>query len=108
MSFALIIEDEMIVAFSVEEALGQLGYSLFEIAMSVEHAIKAAKSRCPDLIVSDHRITGGTGTDAVLGSAPIRPSRLYSSRPADTKPGAAARSADHRKAIYAAESHERS
>lgn len=87
MSFALFIEDEMIVAFSVEEALGQLGNSLSEIATSVEHAIKAAKSRCPDLIVSDHRITGGTGTDAVLGSAPIRPSRLHSSRPADTKSG---------------------
>lgn len=66
MSFALIIEDELLVAFSVEEALRQIGYLTFEIARSVEEAIQAAERECPDLIVTNHRIVGGTGTDAVL------------------------------------------
>lgn len=63
---ALIIEDELLLAFSVEEALKKLGYRTFEIAVSVDQAIKAARQRWPDLIVANHRITGGTGTDAVL------------------------------------------
>lgn len=63
---ALIIEDELLLAFSVEEALKKLGYSTFEIAVSVDQAIQAAGTRWPDLIVANHRITGGTGTDAVL------------------------------------------
>ncbi|MXO48632.1 response regulator [Erythrobacter vulgaris] len=66
MSLALIIEDELVIAFSIEGALGELGYSFCEIATSVEEAISAAERRCPDLIVADHRIVGGTGTEAVL------------------------------------------
>lgn len=62
----LIIEDELLLAFSVEEALRQIGYSKFEIATSLGQAIEAGKKQCPDLIVANHRITDGTGTDAVL------------------------------------------
>lgn len=66
MSLAFIIEDELVIAFSIEDALRQLGYSNCEIATSVEEAINAAEIECPDLIVADHRIIGGTGTEAVL------------------------------------------
>lgn len=66
MSHALIIEDEFLLAFAVEEALGQLGYESFEIATTMGGAIAAAEQRCPDLIVADHRILDGTGTEAVM------------------------------------------
>jgi DNA-binding response OmpR family regulator len=66
LSHALIIEDEFLLAFTVEEALRQLGYSSFEIATTMTEAVAAARKRCPDLIVADHRILDGTGTDAVM------------------------------------------
>lgn len=66
MSHALIIEDEFLLAFTVEEALSQLGYATFEIATTMTEAITAAEKRCPDLIVADHRIMDGTGTEAVM------------------------------------------
>lgn len=65
MPHALIIEDELLLALSVEEALRQLGYSTFEIATSKSEAIASAERKCPDLIVADHRITDSTGTEAV-------------------------------------------
>ncbi|MGV3556164.1 MAG: response regulator [Croceibacterium sp.] len=65
MSHALIIEDEFLLAYSVQDALGPLGYSTFAIATSMAQAIEAAEKQCPDLIVADHRITNGTGTEAV-------------------------------------------
>ena len=73
MAFALIIEDDFLLAFAVEEALRELGYSDFEIVSSVSAAIGAALNRCPDLIVADHQITDGTGTDAVLEICSQRP-----------------------------------
>lgn len=66
MSHALIIEDEYLLAFTVEEALGELGYATFEIATTMTEAIAAAERQCPDLIVADHRILDGTGTEAVM------------------------------------------
>lgn len=66
MLHALIVEDELLLAFAVEEALRELGYSTFEIATSVTTAVEAAKRQCPDLIVANHLIVDGTGTDAVL------------------------------------------
>lgn len=65
MSHALIIEDELLIAFAVEDALSQLGYATFAIATSMAQAIEAAERQCPDLIVADHHITDGTGTEAV-------------------------------------------
>lgn len=65
MSHALIIEDELLLAFSVEEALRNLGYSTFDIVRSVREAIAAAERECPDLIIADHQIVDGTGVDAV-------------------------------------------
>lgn len=65
MSHALIIEDELLLALSVEEALRNRGYLTFDIATTMRQAIEAAEKQCPDLIIADHRITDGTGTDAV-------------------------------------------
>lgn len=66
MSHALIIEDEFLLAFAVEESLSQLGYDSFDIATSMSEAIAAAERQCPELIVADHRILDGTGTEAVM------------------------------------------
>jgi CheY-like chemotaxis protein len=63
---ALIIEDEFLLALTVEQALGEIGYASFDIAASMAEAIAAARRRCPDLIVADHRILDGTGTEAVM------------------------------------------
>ncbi|WP_390548120.1 response regulator [Qipengyuania sp. MTN3-11] len=66
MSLALIIEDEPLLAFALEDDLRELGYTSFRTATSEKQAIEAARDKCPDLILADHRIIGGTGTHAVL------------------------------------------
>ncbi|MFN3388959.1 MAG: response regulator [Allosphingosinicella sp.] len=63
---ALLIEDDYIVTLLVEDALRPLGYSAFDRAESVADAVRLAARACPDLIVANHRIVDGTGTDAVL------------------------------------------
>ena len=63
---ALIIEDEPLLALAVEEALDELGYVAVDVAATVDQAIAASRRKCPDLIVADHRIIDGTGTEAVL------------------------------------------
>lgn len=63
---ALIIEDEYWLAIEMKEALKKLGYATSELASSMAEAIAAAERRCPDLIVADQMIVGGTGTEAIL------------------------------------------
>lgn len=63
---ALIIEDEWFIVDAVESALRQIGFTSFDDANSVQGAIAAAGSRCPELIVANHNLIDGTGTDAVL------------------------------------------
>jgi DNA-binding response OmpR family regulator len=63
---ALIIEDEWFIVDAVQDALRQIGFSSFADANSVEEAVAAARSQCPDLIVANHQLMDGTGTDAVL------------------------------------------
>jgi CheY-like chemotaxis protein len=46
--------------------LREIGFQSFDAANSVGEAIAAAHRRCPDLIVADHHLIDGTGTDAVL------------------------------------------
>ena len=53
--------------------LRELGYLTFEIATTVPQAVKAARLQCPDLVVADHRIIDGTGTDAVLAICSDKP-----------------------------------
>lgn len=66
LSHVLIIEDEILLALSVEDALRELGYASFTVATTQQQAVAASEQRCPDLIVADHRIIDGTGTEAVL------------------------------------------
>jgi len=62
----LIIEDEWFIVDAVEHALRQIGFDSFEDANSVLDATAAAESCVPDLIVANHNLIDGTGTDAVL------------------------------------------
>jgi DNA-binding response OmpR family regulator len=62
---ALIIEDESLIAFSIEEALRDCGFTSFDIAVSAEEAIEAAAHRCPDLITADVELRPGCGISAV-------------------------------------------
>jgi len=62
---ALIIEDEPIVAMSIEMDLAELGYTSCDIAASEAEAVAAADRHPPDLITSDMRIAAGNGVSAV-------------------------------------------
>ena len=62
---ALIIEDEPIVAMSIEMDLAELGYTSCDIAATEAEALAAADRHAPDLITSDVRITSGNGVSAV-------------------------------------------
>ena len=62
---ALIIEDEPIVAMSIEMDLAELGYTSCDIAASEAEAVAAADRHPPDLITSDMRIAAGDGVSAV-------------------------------------------
>lgn len=62
---ALIIEDQAMIAMSIEDALRDCGCTSFEVASSVEAAIAAAELRCPDIITADVQLKPGCGIDAV-------------------------------------------
>lgn len=62
---ALIIEDEPLIAMSVEEVLRGCGFSSFEFAVSADEAVAAAARRCPDLITADVQLAQGCGISAV-------------------------------------------
>lgn len=62
---ALIIEDEALVAMSIEDALRDCGCVSFDHASTVEGAIEAAKHTPPDLITADVQLAPGSGVDAV-------------------------------------------
>ena len=70
----LIIEDEPLIAMSIEDALRECGCVSFDFAPSVDEAVAAARARCPDLITADVNLSPGCGIDAVAvicGGAPI-------------------------------------
>jgi CheY-like chemotaxis protein len=62
---ALIIEDELIIAMSLEGILADCGFTSFDVACSMEQAIAAARVRCPALITADVQLNPGNGIDAV-------------------------------------------
>ena len=62
---ALIIEDEALIAVTIEDALRDCGCSSFDFAVSVEAAVEAARRHCPDIITADVRLAPGCGIDAV-------------------------------------------
>lgn len=74
---ALIIEDEILIAFEVEALLSEQGFTSFDIADSPADALALALAHRPDLITADYRIIGGTGVEAVdaiqalLGPIPV-------------------------------------
>ena len=62
---ALIIEDETLIAMSIEDALRGCGFTSFDIAVSTDEAVAAAARKCPDLITADVELRPGCGITAV-------------------------------------------
>lgn len=62
---ALIIEDEFLTAMLIQDQLGDLGFTSFDIAMDEDEAYAAASEHRPDLITSDVQLNPGSGIDAV-------------------------------------------
>lgn len=62
---ALIIEDETLIAMSIEEVLRNCGFTTFDFAVSSEDAIEIARNLCPDLITADVELNPGSGIEAV-------------------------------------------
>jgi CheY-like chemotaxis protein len=62
---ALIIEDEILIAYEVQHVLEELGFASFDLASSPRDALALAQAHRPDLITADMRIIGGTGLEAV-------------------------------------------
>jgi DNA-binding response OmpR family regulator len=82
---ALIIEDDPLIAMSIEDILTQCGFTSFDVADSTEQALVAARQRCPDLITADVELNPGSGIDAVeqiCGGPPI-PVIFITGSPAD-------------------------
>ena len=73
---ALIIEDESIIAMTIEEVLTSYGFTSFDIAWSEAEAVRVAALRRPALITADGQLRPGSGIDAVNvicshGSIPV-------------------------------------
>lgn len=62
---ALIIEDEALIAMTIEEVLTSSGFNSFDIAWSEEEAVRVAALRRPALITADGQLRPGSGIDAV-------------------------------------------
>lgn len=54
----LILEDEPIVAFALEDMLLELGFEEVRLATSIEEAFRALESHAPDIAVLDVNIRG--------------------------------------------------
>lgn len=70
---ALIIEQEALIAWTIEEALRDLGFTRFDFASTVADALAAANRSCPDLITSEVRLGAGTGIDAIQAICAAKP-----------------------------------
>ncbi|HEX8366426.1 MAG TPA: response regulator [Allosphingosinicella sp.] len=62
---ALIIEQDAWVVLMIEDALGDLGYTSFDVAGTDAEALAMAGRRCPDLITSDVRLGASCGIETV-------------------------------------------
>jgi CheY-like chemotaxis protein len=69
----LIIEDEFLVAMSIEDSLQAFGFTSFETAGTEASAISAAHSQAPDLITADVRLATGSGIAAIRAILEERP-----------------------------------
>jgi len=63
--YALIIEDEVLIAAAIEFVLRDCGFDSFDIAPSSYAAIRAAARRSPDLITADVTLADGDGIEAI-------------------------------------------
>lgn len=70
---ALIIEDELLIAMAIEEALRDCGFISFDVAVSAEEAVTAAARNCPDLITADVELRPGCGITAVQSICSEKP-----------------------------------
>ena len=84
---ALIIEDEFLIAITIEDVLRDCGFTSFDIAASVEKAVAAATRRCPDLITADVQLRPGSGIAAVetICGGPAIPVIFITGNVADAK-----------------------
>ncbi len=62
---ALIIEDEPLISWMIEDLLVEQGYDEIDIACSEPEAVAAAERASPYLIVSDANLLRGSGVSAV-------------------------------------------
>lgn len=65
MCHVLVIEDNLLIADHIVQILEGAGGSSFDLASTQAEAIKAARARVPDCIMSDVRLAEGTGPAAV-------------------------------------------
>jgi DNA-binding response OmpR family regulator len=70
---ALIIEDEPLVAFAIQDHLSELGFTSFDLAATEQAAVQRARERYPDLIAADVCLLEGTGITAVQEICRQRP-----------------------------------
>jgi DNA-binding response OmpR family regulator len=61
----LIIEDEPLIAMSIEDILRECGATSFDFASTFTGAVAAANRRCPNMITADVQLAPGNGIDAV-------------------------------------------
>ncbi len=61
---ALIIEDEIIVGYEVQNALAELGFESFAFAGTATQALEQARLRRPDLLTVDLSLLDGDGVEA--------------------------------------------
>jgi len=62
---ALIIEDNGLLSWRLEELLTDLRYDIIETAKSDLEAVRLASLNCPDLILADCHLVDGSGVEAV-------------------------------------------
>ncbi len=65
MCHVLIIEDEPLVAFSIQEILEKEGATSFDLASTETEAVQSAAATRPDVITSDVKLLEGNGPSAV-------------------------------------------
>lgn len=71
----LIVEDNAIVAFSLQRVLTRMGYTVSELVDSGEEAVAAVVARRPDLVLMDvglaGKIDGITAAEQIQSFAPL-------------------------------------
>jgi CheY-like chemotaxis protein len=65
MCHVLIIEDEPLIALTIQDLLEDEGAASFEIAATEAQAVAAARDHRPNLITSDVKLIEGAGSAAV-------------------------------------------